>query len=94
MRTLDDHLGTVERYGFDRGEFPFQINGHKLHLLQNDGRVLQDDRLLIHFTFYCEHCEDEHTLRGRSSASQNWQPKHLQDVKVAALAHYVHNNCE
>jgi hypothetical protein len=84
----------VEQYGFDRTEFPFYINGHKLHLLQNDGRVLQYGRLLVHITLYCEYCDKERTFRGRSAASQEWVPQHLQDVKVAALAEYVNTPCE
>lgn len=94
MRTLDEHLCEVEKLGFDRDIFPLRYNGHELWLLKNDARVLDDDRLQIHFTLYCNNCDSEHTLRGRAPSNDRWVPQHLQDVKVAALYPFVRAECD
>lgn len=91
--TLDEHLEEVEELGFRRDSFPLYYNGHEIWLLQNDARVTVDDRLQVHFTLYCNYCDEEHTLRGRAPPNDWWIPQHLQDVKLAALHPFIEVEC-
>lgn len=93
MTRLDEHLNDVEEMGFERGIFPLYYNEHEIWLLQNDARVTIDGRLQIHFTLYCGKCGRENILRGRAPPCLDWEPRHLQDIKVYALSAFVVNEC-
>lgn len=90
---LDKRLSEVEELGFDRDSFPLRHNGHEIWVLQNDARIMDDDRLQVHLTLYCNNCDAEHTLRGRAPPIDGWMLQHLQDIKAASFAPFVKHEC-
>lgn len=90
---LDEHLAIVEEFGFNRAVFDFPWNGHRIHLLKNDAHPTSEGKLQVHLTLYCEYCEMESVIRGKSKYATEWTPRHMQDVKLAALAPYFQEDC-
>jgi hypothetical protein len=89
---LDEHVDTVERYGFDRKNFPVTYNGHKVSVLCNDAYV-DDERLLFDFKLYCNRCTEDSTIAGRFPASDGDQFAHLVNAKVAVFATFKSTEC-
>jgi len=73
-----------ERYGFRRGLFPQDFRGHRLVLLDNEGRMTVDDRLAFHLTLHCTRCKQEQTIRGRLPPKQSSERK-MAYMKLATL---------
>lgn len=90
---LDEHLSQVEKFGFNRFTFTFGWNEHRIHLLKNDARATPDGRLQVHLSLYCSRCDKGSIIRGKSSYGTEWEPRHMQLVKVAALAKYEREGC-
>lgn len=90
---LEKHLEEgPERLGFKRDLFPLEYNGHFLYVLHNDAYI-EEKRLQVHLTLYCDKCSTEFTLRGHGDPSTEWTPRHLQDVKVLVLGPFVEDSC-
>lgn len=54
-----------EKYGFPRGAFAFELNEHVFRIIENKLYIDDDERLRVHLTLHCSHCNEKETVRNR-----------------------------
>jgi len=92
MTQLDDHIERVEKYGFERRNFPISYNGHTISIISNDAYI-EDQRLLFDFTLYCNDCYAENGISGRFPANYNDQMAGVVSAKIAVFETFKYNEC-
>lgn len=94
MTELDNHIGRVERYGFERRLFPLSYKGHRLVILSNDAYIDNDERMLFDFTLYCRECGRERGLSGRFPDDCQDRMAAVVNAKVACFDKFKVEACE
>jgi hypothetical protein len=94
MSQLDEHIARVEKYGYNRDNFPCTYKGHELHILSNDAYIDTDERLLFDFTLYCRKCERERGLSGRLSNNCQDRMAAVVGAKVVCFDTFKFEECE
>lgn len=58
-----------EGYALPRTMFPYEIadgdHTHEVRIAENKLYIDDDERLKVHLTLYCSHCDESHTVRTR-----------------------------
>lgn len=89
LSELDELLGQVEKFGFDRSNFPIQYNGHLILLLSNDAKVDNTGRLLFDISMFCTECRAESDISGKFPDDCEDQVSHMSTVKVIAFEPFL-----
>lgn len=86
---LDARIAEAEKYGLERAMFPFEVNGHWVAPLLNDGYG-NDERIYLDLTLFCHTCGTESSIQGTVSSN----PAEVVQAKFLALGKYLYVDCE
>jgi hypothetical protein len=91
---LEEKLDDVEKFGFERKNFPLSYNGHEIDLLRNDSYETSDGRIMYDFTLYCHVCKIESGISERFPHDADNELEHVVAAKLAVFGDFYGTTCK